>query len=51
MDNFSEAEQLADRIGVLIDGRLCGIVKSSEPYTAEWGKDVLNFLGIAERLE
>lgn len=49
--NFSEAEQLADRIGVLINGRLCGIVKSSELYTAGWEKDVLDFLGIAEHLE
>lgn len=44
--NFAEAQQLADRIGVLISGRLCGIVKSSDLYTARWEPEVLDFLGI-----
>lgn len=49
--NFAEAEQLADRIGVLIAGSLCGIVKSNELYTAKWGEEVCNFLGIAGQSE
>lgn len=44
--NFAEAEQLSDRIGVLIDGHLYGIVKSSELYTAPWGEEVQKFLGV-----
>lgn len=47
--NFAEAEQLADRIGVLIDGHLYGIVKSSELYTAPWGREVQEFLGVANK--
>jgi len=47
--DFAEAEHLADRIGVLIDGRLCGIVKSNELYSAQWGQEVQNFLGITEK--
>jgi len=46
--NFAEAEQLADRVGVLINGRICGIVKSSDLYTAAWEPEVLDFLGITE---
>lgn len=33
---------MADWSSVLIDGRLRGIVKSNELYTAEWGEDVLD---------
>lgn len=47
--NFTEAESLADRIGVLIDGHLCGIVKSQDLYSAQWGREVLDFLGITEK--
>ena len=46
--NFGEAEQLADRIGVLIAGHLCGIVKSSKLYTVQWEQEVRDFLGITE---
>lgn len=49
--DFAEAERLADRIGVLIDGRLCGIVKSNELYSAKWGQEVLDFLGITKKSE
>ncbi len=49
--DFAEAECLADRIGVLIDGRLCGIVKSNELYSAKWGQEVLDFLGITKKSE
>ncbi len=34
--NFEEAEHLADRIGILAQGRLRGIVRQSELYTADW---------------
>ena len=47
--DFAEAERLADRIGVLIDGHLCGIVKSNELYSAQWNQEVQNFLGISEK--
>lgn len=47
--NFAEAERLADRIGVLIDGQLCGIVKSGELYSAQWDQEVQEFLGISEK--
>lgn len=43
--DFQEAEQLADRIGVLMDGRLRGIVKSTQLFTADWDEDVKYFLG------
>ena len=44
--DFSEAQQLADRIGVLIAGRLRGVVKAQELFTAPWDDDVSRFLGI-----
>ncbi|MEA5002525.1 MAG: ABC transporter ATP-binding protein [Christensenella sp.] len=44
--NFNEAEELADRVGVLMDGRLMGIVPSQALYTADWSPAVREFLGI-----
>ena len=38
--------QLADRIGVLIEGKLRGIVKSGELFSSNWDDDVRRFLGI-----
>ena len=49
--DFQEAQELADRIGVLIDGRLQGIVSSGDLFTAEWKEDVRDFLGLDERGE
>ena len=46
--DFAEAEQLADRIGVLIDGKLRGIVKSGELFSSDWDSDVRRFLGISQ---
>ncbi len=46
--DFSEAQQLADRIGVLIDGRLRGVVEASCLFTAPWEAEVCRFLGISE---
>ena len=44
--DFSEAQQLADRIGVLIAGRLRGVVPVKDLFTAPWEDDVIRFLGI-----
>jgi len=49
--NFEEAEHLADRIGILAQGRLCGVVRQSELYTADWEPDIKHFLGIKEVTE
>ena len=46
--NFEEAEHLADRIGILKDGRLCGIAAQAELYTADWEPEIKQFLGIKE---
>ena len=46
--DFEEAIQLADRIGVLIAGKLHGIVPASELFTADWDEDVNRFLGITK---
>lgn len=43
--NFHEAEQLADRIGILMNGKLCGIVSKRELYTADWPMEIRQFLG------
>ncbi|MGI6497443.1 MAG: ABC transporter ATP-binding protein [Oscillospiraceae bacterium] len=45
--DFNEAEQLSDRIGVIISGRLCGVAEGSELYTNTWDPEVKDFLGIA----
>ena len=44
--DFSEAQQLADRIGVLIAGRLRGVVEAENLFAAPWEDDVSRFLGI-----
>ena len=46
--NFEEAEHLADRIGIISQGRLCGVAKQSELYTTDWGPEIKQFLGITE---
>ena len=46
--NFEEAEHLADRIGILAEGRLRGVVRQSELYTADWEPEIKHFLGIKE---
>ena len=46
--NFEEAEHLADRIGILAQGRLCGVVRQPELYTADWEPEIRHFLGIEE---
>ena len=49
--DFSEAQQLADRIGVLIDGRLRGIVAAQSLFDAPWEPEVCRFLGISRKQE
>lgn len=44
--NFTEAQQLADRIAILSDGRLWGVVPSDELYTRDWPGNVRQFLGM-----
>ena len=47
--NFEEAEHLADRIGIISHGRLCGIARQSELYTTDWEPEIKQFLGIIEK--
>lgn len=44
--DFSEARRLSSRIGILMNGRLRGIVNKEELYTFPWDNDVGDFLGI-----
>lgn len=44
--DITEAEQIADRIGVLIAGRLQGVVKSGGLYSYAWSGVAADFLGI-----
>lgn len=43
--DFYEAQNLADRTGVLINGRLRGIVDSDKLFTSNWDEEVHYFLG------
>ena len=49
--DFSEATQLADRVGVLLDGRLRGMAAAEELFTAPWDDDVKQFLGITKEVQ
>ena len=44
--DFAEAAELADRVGVLMDGTLRGIVPASELFHAHWDNDIQRFLGL-----
>ena len=44
--NFTEATKLANRVGVLLDGRMRGMVCANELYTITWDDRVKQFLGI-----
>ncbi|MBR5429409.1 MAG: ATP-binding cassette domain-containing protein [Firmicutes bacterium] len=46
--DFHEAQELSDRVGILIRGRLCGVVPQEELYTAAWPPDAAALLGIEE---
>ena len=45
---FQEAQELADRVGVLIGGRLQGIVASGDLFQADWNESTRVFLGLEE---
>ena len=44
--DFQEATRLADRVGVLLDGRLRGIVPAQELFCAGWDPEARHFLGL-----
>lgn len=44
--DFREATTLAHRIGVLLDGRLRGIVPAVELFRADWDDEARSFLGL-----
>ena len=46
--DFYEAQNLADRTGILINGCLRGIVDSDKLFTSNWDEDVNYFLGKRE---
>lgn len=48
--NFKEALALADRVGVMIDGRLKKVCKSSELFSKNDDYGVIKFLGKEEVL-
>ena len=49
--DFAEAQGLADRVGVLAGGELCGIVPAKELYSAAWPAPAREFLGLVEQQE
>ena len=46
--DFHEAQRLSDRVGVLMEGRLQGIVPAEALFTASWPPEVREFLGLTE---
>lgn len=44
--DFSEATKLSDRVGVLLHGKLHGVVSADELFSAEWDDEVKQFLDI-----
>lgn len=49
--DFSEARELADRVGVLLSGRLRGIAEARALFEADWEPEALQFLGIHGKKE
>ena len=45
---FREAAELSERIGILAEGRLCGIVPKDELYSSPWPPEAAALLGIEE---
>lgn len=48
--DFQEAQELADRVGILIGGRLQGVVESGALFTANWNESTRDFLGLEDRI-
>jgi molybdate transport system ATP-binding protein len=44
--DFHEAQTLADRVGIILDGRLCTVVPASELFSATHPEEVGRFLGL-----
>ena len=49
--NFEEAQLLADRVGILLGGRLRKVCGSAELFADNFDSDVMNFLGMENRLD
>ena len=46
--DFNEAQQLADRVGIVLNGRLKTVVDAENMFEHEYDADVAAFLGLAE---
>ena len=46
--DFNEAQQLADRVGIVLNGRLKTVVDAESMFEHEYDADVAAFLGLAE---
>ena len=46
--DFNEAQTLADRVGIILDGRLRTVVPASDLFTDEHAEEVRRFLGMAD---
>ena len=44
--DFNEAQALADRVGVILNGKLCTVVEASELFDSDYSDEVMRFLGI-----
>ena len=44
--DFNEAQALADRVGVILNGKLCAVVEASELFDSDYPAEVMQFLGI-----
>ena len=44
--DFNEAQTLADRVGIILDGNLCAVVSADDLFTADYPDEVCRFLGI-----
>ena len=44
--DFNEAQTLADRVGIILDGQLCCVVNACELFDEAHAPEVKQFLGI-----
>ena len=47
--NFREASELSQRIGILAEGKLQGIVPKDKLYSSPWPPEAAALLGIEEK--
>ena len=45
--DFNEAVMLADRVGIVLNGRLQAVMRANELFEADCNDDVMQFLGRA----